>query len=69
MYHAVRIERSEMLLEQYRMSLNQDKKNIEVRNDGAIKRKQISFYFMQQIIFGYALLRHHFEPECPIFTG
>ena len=37
-----------MLFEQYRLDLNQDKYEIEVQNDDAIKRNQIFFYFMQQ---------------------
>ena len=37
-----------MLFEQYRMALNRDKYDIEVRNDDAIKRNQILFDFMQQ---------------------
>ena len=37
-----------MLFEQYRMALNWDKYDIEVRNDDTIKRNQIFFDFMQQ---------------------
>ena len=37
-----------MLFEQYRMALNPDKYDIEVRNDDAIKRNWILFDFMQQ---------------------
>ena len=42
----INISRSEVLFEQYRMSLNRDKYDIEVRNDDAIKRDQIFFGFM-----------------------
>ena len=33
------------------MDLNRDKYDIEVKNDDAIKRNRIFFYFMQLIIF------------------
>ena len=39
----IKITRSEVLFEQYRMTLNWDKYYIMVRNDDAIKRKQICF--------------------------
>ena len=45
----IKISNSELLFEQYRMALNQDKYYIEVRNDDAIKRSRIFFYFMLQI--------------------
>ena len=38
----------ELLFEQYRMALKQDKYDIEVKNDDAIKRNQIFFYFMER---------------------
>ena len=44
----IKISRSEVLFEQYRMALNWDKYYIEVRNDDAIKRNQILFDFMQR---------------------
>ena len=44
------IANSELLFEQYRMALNQDKYEIEVRNDDAIKCYQIFFDFMQQTL-------------------
>ena len=44
----INIENSEVLFEQYRMALNREKYDIEVRNDDAMKRNQILFYFMQQ---------------------
>ena len=44
----INIEKSELSFEQYRMALNWDKYDIEVRNDDAIKRNQIFFDFMQQ---------------------
>ena len=37
-----------MLFQQYRMALNQEKYDIEVQNDDAIKRNQILFDFIQQ---------------------
>ena len=37
-----------MLFEKYRMSLNQDKYDIEVQNDDARKHNQVFFDFMQQ---------------------
>ena len=42
------IANSELLFEQYRMALNHDKYEIEVRNDDAIKRNRILFDFMQR---------------------
>ena len=46
----IKIKRSELLFEQYRMALNQDKYENEVRNDDAIKCYQIFFDFMQQTL-------------------
>ena len=45
----IKISKSELLFEQYRMALNRDKYDIEVQNDDAIKRNQIYFDFMQQM--------------------
>ena len=42
----IKIARSELLFKQYKMSLNWEKYDIEVRNDDAIKRDQILFDFM-----------------------
>ena len=44
----INISNSELLFEQYRMALNQDKYEIEARNDYAIKCNQIFFYFMKR---------------------
>ena len=44
----IKIARSDLAFEQYIMALNQDKYDIEVRNDGAIKRNQIFFDFFQR---------------------
>ena len=44
----IKIARSEVLFEQYRMDIKRDKCEIEVRNDYAIKRNQIFFDFMQR---------------------
>ena len=44
----INIEKSELSFEQYRMALNWDKYDIEVRNDDTIKCNQIFFDFMQQ---------------------
>ena len=41
---------SELLFEKYRMDLNQDKNDIEVRNDDAIKRNQILSDLTQQTL-------------------
>ena len=40
------MEKSELLFEQYRMALNWDKYDIQIRNDDAIKRNQILFDFI-----------------------
>ena len=45
---ALKLANSEVLFEKYRMALNQDKYDIEVRYDDAIKRNRIFFDFMQQ---------------------
>ena len=45
----IKIAKSDLLFEKYRMALNQDKYNIEVLNDDAIKCNQILFDFMQQM--------------------
>ena len=42
----IKIARSEVLLEQYIMAINQDKYDIEVRNYYVINLKQIFFDFM-----------------------
>ena len=42
------ITKSELLFGKYIMALNQDKNDIEFRNDDALKRNQIFFDFMQQ---------------------
>ena len=44
----IKIAKSELLFEQYRMAINQDKYYTEVQYDDAIKRNQILFDFMQQ---------------------
>ena len=46
----IKIEMSELLFEKYRMDLNQDKNDIEVRNDDAIKRNQILSDLTQQTL-------------------
>ena len=46
--YCIKISKSEVLFEQYRMALNPDKYDIEVLDDDAIKRNQILFDFMQQ---------------------
>ena len=43
----INIAKIEVLFEKYRMALNRDKYDIEVRNDDAIKRNRILFDFMQ----------------------
>ena len=45
-----KIEKSELLFEKNRMALNQDKYDIEVRDDDAIKRNQIFCDFMQRTL-------------------
>ena len=45
----IKIAGSRVLFEQYRMALNQDKYNIEVRNDDAIKHNRIFFDFVQRM--------------------
>ena len=44
----INIAKSALLFKQYRMALNQDKYDIEVRNDDAIRRNQIFFEFVQR---------------------
>ena len=44
----IKITKSELLFDQYRMALNQIKYDIEVRNYDAIKHNQMLFDFMQQ---------------------
>ena len=54
----IKMTNSDLLFEQYRMALNQDKYDNEVRKDDSIKRNQIFFYFMQQtfnIMYGLYL--------------
>ena len=43
----IKISKSELLFEQYRMALKRDKYDIEVRDDDAIKCNRIFFGFMQ----------------------
>ena len=43
----IKISNNELIFEQYRTALNQEKHEIEVQNDDAIKRNQILFAFMQ----------------------
>ena len=45
----INITNNELLFEQYRMTLNWDKYEIEVRHDDAIKRNKIFFDFMQKM--------------------
>ena len=42
------IARRELLFEQYRMDLKRDKYDVEVHNDGGMKRNQIFLDFTQQ---------------------
>ena len=44
----IKIKKSELLFEQYRMDLNQEKYDIEIQNDDTIERNQILFDFMQR---------------------
>ena len=44
----IMIAKSELLFEQYIMTLNPYKYDIEIRDDDAIKRNQIFFDFIQQ---------------------
>ena len=44
----IKIAKSELLFEQYIMNINRDKYDIEVRDDDALKRNRILFYFMQR---------------------
>ena len=44
----IKIANSEVLFEKYRMALNWDKYDIEVRDDDTIKRNRIFLDFMQQ---------------------
>ena len=46
----INIENSELLFEQNIIALKRDKYYIEVRDDDTIKRKRISFDFMQQTL-------------------
>ena len=43
----IKITNSELLFDHYRMALNRDKYDIEVRNYDAIKHNQTLFDFMQ----------------------
>ena len=45
----IKIAKSEVLFEQYRIALNRDKYDIDLRNDNAIRRNQKFFDFMQQL--------------------
>ena len=44
----IKISKSELLFEQYRMALNRDKYDIEVQNDDAIKRNREFVDFTQR---------------------
>ena len=48
----IKIAKNVLVFEQYRMSLNQGKHNIEVQNDDSIKRNQILFHFTRQTFNG-----------------
>ena len=54
------IAKSVVLFGKYRMSLNQYKYDIEVQDDGAIKRNPILFDFMQQT-FSYIWMKNVFR--------
>ena len=55
----ITITRRELLFEQYIMALKQDKYEIEVPNDDAIKRNQIFFDFMQRTLICLDILYLH----------
>ena len=42
----IKIAQSEVLFKKYRMAINREKYDIEVRDDDAIKRNRILFDFM-----------------------
>ena len=42
------IAKTELIFEHYRMAINLDKYDIDVRNDNAIKRNRIFFEFIQR---------------------
>ena len=44
----IKTAKSKLLFEQYIMSLNQDKYDIEIQNNDAIKGSRISFDYMQR---------------------
>ena len=44
----IKISNSELLFEQYRTAFKQEKYDVEVQDDDAIKRNRIFFYFMRQ---------------------
>ena len=46
----IKIARSEVLFEQYRMAIKREKYDIEVKNDDAIKRNGIFFDFMKRTL-------------------
>ena len=55
----IKVARSEVLFEQYRMPLNRYKYDIEVQNDDAIKRNRILFDFVQRTFnYLYGLYLH-----------
>ena len=43
----IKIAKNQLIFEQYRITINRDKSDIEVKNDDAIKRKRLLFDFMQ----------------------
>ena len=46
----IKIAKSELIFEQYRMALNPGKYDIEFQNDDAIKRNRLFFYLMQKML-------------------
>ena len=70
----VKIAKSEILFEKYRMALNRDKDAIEIQNDDAIKRNQIfcdfilrmlnhltQLYVKEKSILIHTILKYQFE--------
>ena len=45
----IKIEKSELFFEQYRMAHNRDKYNNEVQDNRAIKHNRLFFHFMQRM--------------------
>ena len=60
----IKITKSELLFEQYRMALNWEKYDIEFLNDDAIKHNQILFDFMQRIL--NSLYGLYLYEKCPL---